>query len=76
VAQGLLQHARVSSLTAGGGRHSWGAIITKVIVIRIVEGTTVEGFLIVSGALAMLIGLVAMLEGNLHCFGSMRHKKK
>jgi hypothetical protein len=53
-----------------------GAIVTKVIIIRIVEGMAVEGFLIVSGALAMLIGLVAMIEGNLHCFGSMRHKKK
>jgi hypothetical protein len=76
VAQGLLLHNRVSSLTAGGGKHSWGALVTKVIIIRIVEGTVVEGFLIVSGALAMLIGLVAMIEGNLHCFGSMRHKKK
>jgi hypothetical protein len=63
-------------LTAGGGRPSWGAIVAKVIIIRIVEGTAVEGFLIVCGALAMFIGLVAMLEGTLHCFSSMRHKKK
>jgi hypothetical protein len=35
----------------------------------------VEGFLIFSGALAMIVGLVAMIEGNLRCFGSMRRKK-
>jgi hypothetical protein len=37
--------------------------------------TTVKGFLIFAGALAMLIGLVAMLEGNIHCLGFLRRKK-
>jgi len=37
--------------------------------------TTVKGFLIFSGTLAMLIGLVAMIEGNLNCLGLLRRKK-
>jgi hypothetical protein len=37
--------------------------------------TTVKGFLFFSGALAMLIGLVAMIEGNLHCLGLLGRKK-
>jgi hypothetical protein len=36
---------------------------------------TMKGFLFFSGALAMLIGLVAMIEGNLHCLGLLRRKK-
>jgi hypothetical protein len=36
---------------------------------------TVKGFLIFSGALALLVGLVAMIEGNLRCFGFLRRKK-
>jgi hypothetical protein len=28
-----------------------------------------------SGALAMLIGLLAMIEGNLYCLGLLRRKK-
>jgi hypothetical protein len=39
------------------------------------EETTVEGFLIFLGALAMIIGLVAMVEGHLHCFDILRRKK-
>jgi hypothetical protein len=34
-----------------------------------------ENFLIFSGALAMLVGLLAVNEGNLHCFGLTRRKK-
>jgi hypothetical protein len=37
--------------------------------------TTMKGFLFFSGALAMLFGLVAMIEGNLHCLGLLRRKK-
>jgi hypothetical protein len=37
--------------------------------------TTVNGFLIFSGVLAMLIGLMAMIEGNLHCLELLRRKK-
>ena len=36
---------------------------------------TVEGFLILTGVLLMLIGLVAMIEGNLHCLGILQRKK-
>jgi hypothetical protein len=35
----------------------------------------VEGFLILTGVLLMLLGLVAMIEGNLHCFGIILRKK-
>jgi hypothetical protein len=35
----------------------------------------VNGFLFFSGALALLIGLVAMIEGNLHCLGLLQRKK-
>jgi hypothetical protein len=34
-----------------------------------------EGILIFSGALAMLVGLVAMIEGHLHCLGFLWRKK-
>jgi hypothetical protein len=37
--------------------------------------TSVEGFLILTGVLLMLIGLVAMIEGNLHCLGIILRKK-
>jgi hypothetical protein len=37
--------------------------------------TTVKGFLIFSGALALVVGLLAMIEGNLRCFGRLRRKK-
>jgi hypothetical protein len=40
------------------------------------EETTVEGFLILSGALAMLVGLLAMIEGHLHCLGGILRRKK
>jgi hypothetical protein len=32
-------------------------------------------FLIFSGALAMTVGLLAIIEGNLHCFGIVHRKK-
>jgi hypothetical protein len=34
-----------------------------------------ENFLIFSGALATLVGLLAVIEGNVHCFGLTRRKK-
>ena len=34
-----------------------------------------EGFLIFAGSLFLLMGLVALIEGNLHLLGSGRHKK-
>jgi hypothetical protein len=34
-----------------------------------------ENFLIFSGALAMLVGLLAVIEGNLHCFGLTRRRR-
>jgi hypothetical protein len=35
----------------------------------------VEGFLILAGVLLILVGLVAMIEGNLHCLGILQRKK-
>jgi hypothetical protein len=37
--------------------------------------TTMEGFLIVSGTVAIIVGLAAVVEGNLGCLGIMRRKK-
>ena len=37
--------------------------------------TSVESFLILTGVLLMLIGLVAMIEGNLRCFSIVLRKK-
>ena len=34
-----------------------------------------ENFLIFSGTLAMLVGLLAVIEGNLHCFGVARRRR-
>jgi hypothetical protein len=34
-----------------------------------------ENFLIFSGTLAMLVGVLAIIEGNLHCFGLTRRQK-
>jgi hypothetical protein len=39
------------------------------------EETTMEGFLICSGVLATIVGLLAIIEGTLGCLGSMWHKK-
>jgi len=44
-------------------------------IVMAAKETTVKAFLIFSGTLAMLIGLVAMIEGNLHCLGLLRRKK-
>jgi uncharacterized membrane protein YkgB len=44
-------------------------------MIKTTKETTVKGFLIFSGALALLVGLVAMLAGNLHFLGFLRRKK-
>ena len=44
-------------------------------LIRGAKESTMEGFLIFSGALALLVGLVAMIEGHLHCLGFLRRKK-
>jgi hypothetical protein len=47
-----------------------------------VEGTgvdgekgTMEGFLLCSGSLALLVGLIALVEGNLYRFGLGRRRK-
>jgi hypothetical protein len=50
-------------------------LVSTISIIRAAKETTVNGLLIFSGALAMLIGLVAMIEGNLHCFGFLWRKK-
>ena len=34
-----------------------------------------EGFLIYSGTVAIIVGLAAVVEGNLGCIGIMRRKK-
>jgi hypothetical protein len=39
------------------------------------EAATMASFLMFSGALAIIVGLVAVIEGNLHCFALMRRKK-
>ena len=39
------------------------------------EETSMEGLLICSGTLAVIVGLLAVIEGTLGCFGSMWHKK-
>jgi hypothetical protein len=40
------------------------------------EEIAVEGFLILSGALAMTVGLLAIIEGHLHCLGGILRRKK
>ena len=37
--------------------------------------TPMEGFLIFSGTVAVIVGLAAVVEGNLGCLGIMRRKK-
>jgi hypothetical protein len=44
-------------------------------MVRSTGDTAMENFLIFSGILAMLVGLLAVIEGNLHCFGLTRRKK-
>jgi hypothetical protein len=34
-----------------------------------------EGFLLVMGALALLVGLVALIEGRFRCLGVAKRKK-
>jgi hypothetical protein len=44
--------------------------------MNMIEGeTNMESFLIFSAVLATLVGLGAVIEGNLQCFGVMRRKK-
>ena len=50
-------------------------IVSGMSLIIGAKETTVKGFLIFSGTLAMLVGLVAMIEGHLHCLGFLRRKK-
>jgi hypothetical protein len=50
-------------------------LASSISIIMAAKETTVNGLLIFSGALAMLIGLVAMIEGNLHCLGVLLRKK-
>jgi hypothetical protein len=40
-----------------------------------VEETAMEGFLMCSGIVAIIGGLIAVIEGNLGCIANMRHKK-
>jgi hypothetical protein len=40
-----------------------------------VKETIMESFLILAGALTMTVGLLALIEGNLHCLGILRRKK-
>lgn len=40
-----------------------------------VKDVNMEHFLIFSGALAMIVGLLAVIEGHLGCLGHMRRKK-
>jgi hypothetical protein len=60
----------LAAVLAPGAPHG-----VKYNIIMAAKETTVQGFLIFSGALAMLVGLVAMIEGQLHCLGFLRHKK-
>jgi len=50
-------------------------LVSSMSIVMAAKETTVKAFLIFSGTLAMLIGLVAMIEGNLHCLGLLRRKK-
>ena len=50
-------------------------LVSSISIMMAAKETTVKGFLIFSGTLAMLIGLVAMIEGNLNCLGLLRRKK-
>jgi hypothetical protein len=50
-------------------------MVSNKSMIKTAKETTVKGFLIFSGALAMLVGLAAMLVGNLHFLGFLRPKK-
>lgn len=64
------------SPSAGRSPGRWGTrLASSISIIMAAKETTVNGLLIFSGALAMLIGLVAMIEGNLHCLGLLRRKK-
>ena len=47
----------------------------SLFIIMGAKETTVKSFLIFAGPLAMLVGLVAMIEARLHCLGSLRRKK-
>ncbi|HSF34020.1 MAG TPA: hypothetical protein VLK82_26630 [Candidatus Tectomicrobia bacterium] len=44
-------------------------------IIVATEDTPMAGFLICLGALAMIVGLAAVIAGNLQYFGIMRRKK-
>jgi hypothetical protein len=50
--------------------------MTPVRNILAAKETTVEGVLIFSGTVAIIIGLAAVIEGNLGCIGIMRRKKE
>lgn len=49
--------------------------VPSISMIMATKETTMKGFLIFAGSLAMLVGLVAMIEGNLHCLGFLWRKK-
>jgi hypothetical protein len=46
---------------------------TRIIITA--KETIVGGFLIFAGVLLTLLGLGAMIEGNLHCLSILRGKK-
>jgi hypothetical protein len=50
-------------------------MITNVRTLVVAKETAMAGFLIFSGTLAIIVGLVAVIEGNLGCLGIMRHRK-
>ena len=62
-------HALAAGLAPGA------PLVSSLSIIMAAKETTVKVFLIFSGVLAMLVGVVAMIEGNLHCLGFLRRKK-
>jgi hypothetical protein len=50
-------------------------MMASVSLNRTVEETMMESLLILAGALTMIVGLLAMIEGNWHCLGILRRKK-
>ena len=77
MAQRLLCHvlARGAPVLAAARAARGHCLVSSISIIMAAKETTVNGFLIFSGVLAMLIGLMAMIEGNLHCLELLRRKK-
>jgi hypothetical protein len=76
MAHGTLLASFDSEIMAGGlGAALRHPSVPSITTIMGAQETIMKGFLIFAGSLAMLVGLVAMIEGNLHCLGFLWRKK-